>query len=67
VLESEKRKEEENLARSSQDSVQSGCTGLSGGAPDSVQCARLGSGELATLGNSLAAYDYNSPDRPVVH
>jgi hypothetical protein len=25
-------------------------TGLSGGAPDSVQCARLASGELATLG-----------------
>jgi hypothetical protein len=42
-------------------------TGLSGGAPDtnSVQCARLASGELATLGNSSAAYDYNSPDCPV--
>jgi hypothetical protein len=26
-------------------------TGLSGGAPDSVRCARLASGELATLGN----------------
>ena len=26
---------------SSQDSAQSGCTGLSGGAPDSVRCARL--------------------------
>jgi hypothetical protein len=26
---------------SSQDSVQSGCTGLSGGAPDRVRCARL--------------------------
>jgi hypothetical protein len=40
---------------------------LSLGAPDSVRCARPGSGELATLGNSSAAYDYNSPDCPVVH
>jgi hypothetical protein len=32
-----------------------------------VQCARLASGELATLGNSSAAYGYNSPDCPVVH
>jgi hypothetical protein len=29
------------LARSSQESAQSGCTGLSDGAPDSVRCARL--------------------------
>jgi hypothetical protein len=29
------------VARSSQESAQSGCTGLSGGAPDSVRCARL--------------------------
>jgi hypothetical protein len=28
-----------------------GHTGLSGGAPDSVQCAKLGSGEQAALGN----------------
>jgi hypothetical protein len=40
-------------------------TGLSGGAPDSVRCARLASGELATLGNSSAAFGYNSPDCPV--
>jgi hypothetical protein len=40
-------------------------TGLSGGAPDSVRCARLGSGELATLGKTSAAYGYNSPDCPV--
>jgi hypothetical protein len=38
---------------------------LSLGAPDSVRCARLDSGELATLGNSSAAYGYNSPDCPV--
>jgi hypothetical protein len=38
---------------------------VSGGAPNSVRCARLGSSELATLGNSSAAYDYNSPDCPV--
>jgi hypothetical protein len=37
------------LALSSQYSPQSGT--LSGGAPDSVWCARLVSGELATLGN----------------
>jgi hypothetical protein len=29
------------VARSSQETAQSGCTGLSGGAPDSVRCARL--------------------------
>jgi hypothetical protein len=29
------------VARSSQESAQSGCTGLSGGAPDSVRCVRL--------------------------
>jgi hypothetical protein len=42
-------------------------TGLSGGAPDSVRCARLVSGEQAALGKCLAAYDYNSPDCTVVH
>jgi hypothetical protein len=40
---------------------------LSLGAPDSVPCARLGTGELAILGNSSSAYGYNSPDYPVVH
>jgi hypothetical protein len=35
------------------------------GAPDSVRCARLASGELAALGKTSAAYDYNSPDCPV--
>jgi hypothetical protein len=40
---------------------------LSLGAPDSVRCARLASGELAALGKTLAAYGYNSPDCPVVH
>jgi hypothetical protein len=74
VLESEKRKEEKNLAQSSQDSAQSGTPDcpvvhrtVSGGAPDSVRCARLVSGELITLGNSAAAYGYNSPDSSVVH
>jgi hypothetical protein len=44
------------------------------GAPDSVrwctgQCPvrQAGSGEKAALGISSAAYDYNSPDCPVVH
>jgi hypothetical protein len=39
------------LGSSSQGSAQSGCTGLSGGAPDSVRCARLASGELPALGS----------------
>jgi hypothetical protein len=34
------------------------------GAPD-CPVRQDGSGELAALGNELAAYDYNSPDRPV--
>jgi hypothetical protein len=42
VLESEKIQLEKTWL-SSQDSAQSGCTGLSGGAPDSVRCARLAS------------------------
>jgi hypothetical protein len=42
-------------------------TGLSGGAPDSVRCARLVSSELATLGKTSAVYGYNSPDCSVVH
>ena len=39
------------MARSSQESAQSGCTRLSGGAPDNVRCARLASGELSGLGS----------------
>jgi hypothetical protein len=35
---------------------------VSGGAPDSVRCARLNSGEQAALGRSLATIGYNSPD-----
>jgi hypothetical protein len=31
-------------------------TGVSGGAPDSVRCARLVSGEKAALGKRSAAY-----------
>jgi hypothetical protein len=40
---------------------------VSGGAPDSVRCARLVSGEKAALGKRSTAYDYNSSDCPVVH
>ena len=40
-------------------------TGLSGGALDSVRCARLNSGEQASLGRSLATIGYNLPDCPV--
>jgi hypothetical protein len=42
-------------------------TELSGGAPDSVRCARLADGEPTALGKTTEAYDYNSPDCPVVH
>jgi hypothetical protein len=31
-------------------------TGLSGGAPDSVRCARLADGELVALGKMTEAY-----------
>jgi hypothetical protein len=65
VLESGKEKEWKRVGYAQPTAAQSGCTGLSGGAPDSVRCARLGFGELATLGNSSAAYGYNSPDCPV--
>jgi hypothetical protein len=40
-------------------------TGVSGGAPNSVWCARLDSGEKAALRKSSAAYGYNSPNCPV--
>jgi hypothetical protein len=62
----------EKLAVYSQKAARSGCTGLSGGAPDNVrwctgQCLvrQAGSGELAALGFSSAAYGYKSPDCPV--
>jgi hypothetical protein len=55
-------------------SARSRCTGLSGGAPDSVrQCTgqcpvcQADSGELATLGTSTTVYGYKSPECPVVH
>jgi hypothetical protein len=32
-----------------------------------LQLSQAGSGEKAALGNSSAAYDYNSPNCPVVH
>jgi hypothetical protein len=45
--------------------AQSGCTGLSGGAPDSVRCARLALANSLLSGIQSAAYGYNSPDCPV--
>jgi hypothetical protein len=74
VLESGKEKDWKRVGCVQPTAAQSGCTGqclvvhrtVFGGALDSVWCARLGSGELATLGNSAAAYGYNSPDCPVV-
>jgi hypothetical protein len=74
VLETGKEKDWKRVPVCSQDSAQSGTPDclvvhrtVSGGALDSVRCARLVSGELATLGKTLAAYGYNSPDSPVVH
>jgi hypothetical protein len=49
VLESEKIQMEKDLAGAAK-------TKRSLGAPDSVWCARLGSGQLAALENSSAAY-----------
>jgi hypothetical protein len=40
-------------------------TGLSGGAPDSVQCARPAPANWPLSGKTSAAYDYNSSDSPV--
>jgi hypothetical protein len=58
VLESGKEKDCKRVGCVQPTAAQSGCTG---------QCPvrQLGSGELATLGNSSAAYGYNSPDSPV--
>jgi hypothetical protein len=68
VLETDKRRKEKKYKRL-------GCvqprlssvwhTGLSGGAPYSVRCARRNSGELPALGRSVAKIGYNSPDCPV--
>ena len=53
------------MAVYSQGAVSVWGTGLSGGAPDSVRCARLPRPEDAALGNLPTAYGYNSPDCPV--
>jgi hypothetical protein len=45
--------------------AQSGCTGLSGGAPDSVRCARLALANSLLSGIQSAAYNYNLSDCPV--
>jgi hypothetical protein len=50
----------EKLAVYSQKAARSGCTGR-------CLVRQAGSGEKAALGNSPAAYSYNSPDCPVVH
>jgi hypothetical protein len=70
VLETEKRRKEKNCKGFGCVQLNSSSvwhTGLSGGAQDSVRCARQVSCEKATLGKSSTAYDYNSPDCPVVH
>jgi hypothetical protein len=49
LLETGKEKDWKRVPVCSQDSAQSGTPDCQGGAPDSVRCARLVSGELATL------------------
>jgi hypothetical protein len=58
----------------SQKTARSGCTGLYGGAPDSVrwctgQCPvhQAGVCQLSALGTLTTVYDYKSPDCLVVH
>jgi hypothetical protein len=55
----------EKLDVYSQKAVSIWSTGLSGGAPDSVRCARLPRAKWPLSGISLATYGYNSPDCPV--
>jgi hypothetical protein len=50
IVTKEEEKQREKLGCVQQSSSSVWHTGLSGGAPDSVQCARLVSGEKATLG-----------------
>jgi hypothetical protein len=64
VLESEKIQKEKDLAGAAKTLRSLGTSDcpvvhrtVSGGAPDSVRCARLASGQLAALGNSSVAYD----------
>ena len=58
MIESGKEKDWKRVGCVQPTAAQSGCTG---------QCPvrQAGSAELATLGNSSAAYGYNSPDYPV--
>jgi hypothetical protein len=63
VLETDKRRKEKRCKRLGlvQPNYSSAWhTGLSGGAPDSVRCARSASGEQATLGK-------NRPRRAIIH
>jgi hypothetical protein len=56
VLESDKRQKGKRVGCVQPTTAQSGCTGLSGGAPD-CPVRQAGSGEKAALGNSSAVYD----------
>jgi hypothetical protein len=70
VLETVQRKEKriwKRIGCEQPTSARAWHTGLSGGAPDSVRCARLADGELAALRKETETYDYNSPDCSVVH
>jgi hypothetical protein len=67
IVTKEEEKQREKLGCVQQSSSLAWHTELSGGAPDSVRCARLVSSEKCRSRDSTTVYDYNSSDSPVVH
>jgi hypothetical protein len=68
VLETLPRKEDSNWRRVGKEQPTPALawhTGLSGGAPDSVQCPRLARRQLGALGKKRRRSGYKSPDCPV--
>jgi hypothetical protein len=71
VLESEKRQKEKRVGCVQLTADQSRCTGLSGGAPDSVRCARLAlvkrllSGFVGGVRLKITGLSGAAPDCPV--
>jgi hypothetical protein len=71
VLESEKRQKKKRVGCVQPTAVQSGCTGLSGGALDSVRCARqalvkrLLSGFVGGVQLKITGLSGGAPDCPV--
>ena len=72
MLETDRRREEKTWLCTAKGLVRSGAPDcpvvhrtVSGGAPDSVRCARLNRAKWPLSGISPATYGYNSPDCPV--